>query len=254
MKLTDVEKSWRDLVLATDARLLPNAPEAPDAPPVARQRLYRRLVRNNLFGIIRRAIPITRKLLGDEGTDALIALFLDEVGPKTRFVRHIALEWAEWLMARPELPHPAAGELAHWEVLEVDVALAPDWEGPAHPRTPDDSARIESHPSARLVAYRHPVHGLTKTSEAYPPPAGPDDAPFILLAWRAQERFVWQRLEGGTAKVLVETAQGKRIAEALFSIEASLVPGDSLDRGRVKADLVDLVRRGALVGFPRPTT
>lgn len=246
MKLTDVEQAWRDLLLGEDGRLFADAdPE--------RQRVYRRLVRGNLFGTIRRAIPITRKILGEEAADALIARFLDEVGPKTRFVRQIATEWAEWLMTQPELPHPATAELAHWEVLEVDVALAPDWEGPAFPRTPDEDGRIESHPSARLVAYRHPVHLLNlrdTTSTSYPPVAGPGDEPFILLAWRAQERFLWQRLSAGTAKVLVETAQGKRLGEAFFAIEASLVPGDSLDRRRVRADLVDLVRRGALVGFP----
>jgi hypothetical protein len=254
MRLVDVERGWRDLLLGREARLLPDT-------EAARQRVYRRLVRANLAGAVRRAVPITRKLLGDEALDALVERYLDEVGPRTRLVRHVAMEWAEWLLALAaepgaQLAHPALGELAHWEVLEVDVSLAADADPPEASvemlTTPADEARIETHPSARLAAYRHPVHTLTAADAAWPAPAGPADEPFILLAWRAQERFVWRRLEGGTAKILVESAQGRTLGEGFAAVESALVAGDSLDRRRVKADLVDLCRRGALLGFSRP--
>ena len=83
MRLLDAERSLRSLTLAHDEKLI----EGVDA---KRQRLYRRLVRGNLFGVVRRAIPITRKLLGEETVDAMIARFLDERGPSTRIVRQVA--------------------------------------------------------------------------------------------------------------------------------------------------------------------
>jgi hypothetical protein len=242
MKLHDVEESWRALLLGSEERLMP------DVEP-ARQRVYRRLVRSNLMQNCRRAIPISRKLVGDDVVDGWIARFLDEQGPRTRLVRHIPSELAEWLLAQPveSLPHAAAAELVHWEVLEVEVALAPDHEGPGYPRVPTPSSRIETHPSARLAAYQHGVHALSSSSTHYPPRS---PMPVILLAWRGGERFVWQRLMGGTAKVLVECAQGKTIGDAFVAVEQSLVDGDVLERPRVMADLVDLCRRGAIVGFP----
>ena len=241
MRLLDAERSLRSLTLAHDEKLI----EGVDA---KRQRLYRRLVRGNLFGVVRRAIPITRKLLGEETVDAMIARFLDERGPSTRIVRQVAGEFAQWLMEQPELPHAATAELVHWEALEIDVGMAPDYDGPAHSRVPVDDARIETHPSARLAAYRHRVHAMTTQDGAYPDAS---TEPFILLAWRLSERFWWQTLEGGVAKTLVECSDGKSIGAAFTAIEASLSEGDAFDRARVKAQLVDLCRRGALVGFPR---
>ena len=55
--------------------------------------------------------------------------------------------------------------------------------------------------------------------------------------------------EGGTAKVLVETANGATLGEAIARVKAALVDGDVLDVPRVKSSLVDLSRRGAITGF-----
>src|SRR5438067_12547948 len=102
--------------------------------------------------------------------------------------------------------------------------MAPAYEGPAHARVPVDDARIETHPSARLAAYRHRVHAMTTSDTAYPDAAS---EPVILLAWRLSERFWWQTLEGSVAKTLVECADAKSIGAACDAVEASLTPGDS---------------------------
>jgi hypothetical protein len=99
-----------------------------------------------------------------------------------------------------------------------------------------------------MAAYRAPVHRLTTTSTTWPS-SSTAAQPVILLAWRAAERFTWRELDGGTAKVLVESAAGATLGEAFARIEAALQPGDTLDRARVNASLVDLCRRGALLGF-----
>jgi hypothetical protein len=239
MKLDVAEQSLRDLTMAHDEKLF-------EGVEAKRQRLYRRLVRGNLFTSVRRAIPITRKILGEETVDAMIARFLDEVGPRTRLVRMVASEFASWLMTQPELPHAATGELVHWEALEIEVGMAAEYDGPSLSRVPTEDAKIETHPSARLAAYRHRVHAMTTSDAAYPEP---ESEPTILLAWRQSERFYWQTLEGSVAKTLVECSDGKTIGDAFAAIESALAADDAFDRARVKAQLVDLCRRGALAGF-----
>jgi hypothetical protein len=241
MKLLEAESALHDLTMSRDEKLFEGAEPK-------RQRLYRRLVRGNLFTAVKRAIPITRKILGEDAVDAMVARFLDEVGPRTRLVRMVASEFASWLMAQPELPHAATAELAHWEALEIEVGMAAEYDGPSASRIPADDARVETHPSARLAAYRHRVHAMTTSDTAYP---DAESEPTILLAWRQSERFYWQTLEGSIAKTLVECAEGKTLGDAFHAIEANLAAGDVFDRARVKAQLVDLCRRGALVGFPR---
>ena len=242
MKLAELEHGLRALLLAQDEVLIEGADPA-------RQRVYRRLVRGNLMSAMRRGVPILRKLAGHDVVDALIARYLHEVAPRTRLVRFLPIEFASWLLSLPpaQLPHPAAGELAHWEALEIEVVMAPDVELTAQlSRAPLDACSIHMHPSTRLCAYRHPVHVLTSSSIQWPAQSA---EPALLLAWRAAERFTAHALDGATAKVLVETASGAAIGEAFARIEASLGAGDVLDRALVRASLVDLQRRGAIVGF-----
>jgi hypothetical protein len=242
MTLADVESAFRALLLGKDETLMEGADPA-------RQRLYRTLVRGNLSWAIRRAVPVLRKLAGEESVHALVTRFLDEKAPRTRLVRVIPIEFAAWAHALPahELPHAAAGELAQWEALEIDVVMAPEVaELSGVTGDPVDGARIETHPSTRLAAYRHPVHTLTTSSTQWPALAR---EPALVLAWRSLEKLTWQALDGGTAKVLVETSAGAAIGDAFARIEATLAPGDLLDRRRVRATLVDLHRRGAIVGF-----
>lgn len=245
--LDDVERGWRALLLAREPTLMSGADEA-------RQRVYRRLVRNNISGSIRRGIPILRKIVGEDGVDALIARFLDERAPKTRLVRYVPGEFAHWLTELPadDLPHPAAGELAQWEALEIDVVMAPDADVGALASlssTPRDAARVETHPSARLAAYRHAVHAMTTSSTTWPTMS---NEPYILLAWRFAEQFTWKQLDGGSAKVLIETSGGATLGEAIARVQASLADGDALDVPRVRSVLVDLSRRGAITGFAGP--
>jgi hypothetical protein len=251
MSLDDVERGWRALLLAREPTLMGGADEA-------RQHVYRRLVRNNISGSIRRGMPILRKIAGEERVDVLITRFLDEVAPKTRLVRFVAVEFAQWLMENlaslptAEVPHDAAGELAHWETLEIDVVMAADAEPPPVTATvsfvPRDDARVDMHPSARLAAYRHAVHAMTTSTTSWPAPSSTGE-PYILLAWRQAERFMWLQLDGGTAKILVETAGGATVGEAIARVTAALTEGDVLDVPRVKSSLVDLCRRGAITGF-----
>lgn len=256
-KLEEIEGSVRALLFSR---------EPPDVPGLdeEKQRLYRRLVRTTLSSVVKNAIPRAKALLGDEATDKLIASWLEQAPPTTRILRDVPEEFVTFCQSLEDPPHPALAELVHWEVLEIQVTHAPDAEGAALPSSLDEDAGVESHPSARLAAYLHPVHGLAKPSAAgatleWPRPSR---EPSFLVAYRSGERFHWVAVPKLVAQVLLHTGAGLTLGEAFTALEKELQEAQAgetegaalrkkLDRGFVRSWLVNLQRRGALLGFPQ---
>ncbi len=231
MRLREAERAWRE-ALFRGGRLEGVEPE--------REALYRRLVVANLAAPVEKAAPLARALLGEEPFRALVTSWLAGAPPTTRTYRDLPLAFAAWLAARPATGHAALAELVHWETLEVEVLGAPDPEGPPPPDEPALDARVESDPSARLAAYRHPVHRLDPAAPAWPALAA---EPVLLLAHRVDEARRVVELSPGAARLLAACAAGVTVGEALGQVGGASAPALALLR--------DLRARGALRGFPR---
>lgn len=241
--LADLERDLRSLLFSAE----PGEPGALAGVEPERRAVYRRIVRNNLFRTIRNTCPIARKLLGEQSFDRLVARFLDERPPTTRLYRELPLAFAAWLSSIDAAPHhPALPELVHFETVEVEVQQAPNPSGAPRAGLPDDDAGIEADPSARLLAYTHPVHLLARGAERFP---SPTPEPTFLVAWRLEENMRWRQIPAVLAKVLALCGEGLSLGRALALLEEQH-PGQ-VDRGRVRSLLVDLKHRGALLGFPR---
>lgn len=246
----DVAAAWRALLLARE----PTFFAATNAPP-ARQRVYRELVRNNLGGALRRACPHARRLAGDVAFDVFVDRFLAEQPPTTRLLRDVAGQFAAWLATLPEdtLPHPSFAELCHFEALEVDVTLSPTTRD-APPETAvvadvADDVGVVIDPSTRLCVYRHPVHRVTTTTPSWPQPSS---SPSFLLCFQRAEAFVVEAVSPALARVVMMSSEGRTVGASLDVLAAeATTAGVAFDRRRVRADLVDLQRKGALVGFAR---
>lgn len=210
------------------------------------QALYRRLVRTTLSTVVKNAVPKTHALLSDEGMDKLLARWLEEAPPTTRILRRVPEGFAAFCQSLEDPPHPALPELVAWEVLEIEVTHAPDFEGALPPATPDENATVLAHPSARLAVYLHPVQNLKKEPTEWPRPS---KAPSFLVAYRAAERCHWVRVPKLVAQVLLHTGEGLALGQAFAVLDEQM--GAAVDRGLVRSWLVNLQRRGALVGFPR---
>lgn len=236
--------------LEGSVRALLFAKEPPPVPGLDEeiQGLYRRLVRTTLSNVVTNAVPRTKALLGDEGFEALLARWLEEAPPTTRILRRVPEGFAAFCQSLANPPHPALAELVHWEVLEIEVTHAPDPEGPARPIAPSEDAYVESHPSARLAVYLHPVFGLAKDATAWPLPS---KEPSFLVAYRAAERFHWLAVPKLVAQVLLHTGEGITLGQAFAAIAEQ--SGEVVDRGFARSWLVNLQRRGALLGFPAAT-
>ncbi len=257
----DVARAWRALVLGGAPAFLGGPEGTPDA-PLARQQVYRRLVRNNLVGVVTRACPHARRLAGEDVFAAVVDRWLDEQPPTTRLVRDVPLQFAAWLAAwpAPQLPHPAFAELCHFESLEIDVTLAETARQRGDVVDPlvvggagggvDERAVVVLDPAARLAVYAHPVHRVTATTTQWPTPTS---TPSILLCFQQAEAFVVAPLSPALARVLVQSADGVALGLALDDVAAEAASGGvAFDRARVRADLVDLYLRGAVAGIRRP--
>lgn len=223
-----------------------NAPLMP-APALS---IYRRLVRGNFYAAIQQALPITRHLLGRDELESLIGSFLDSSLDSTRV--QIRALWqapatfSAWMTEnRCERFSPALAELIHFECVELEILYAPDAPSIETARPPSLASRIEADPSARLLAYRYPVHRISLKNKAFPKPSA---FPHFLIAWRSDEKMQIREVSAAVAKVLMYCGTETSLAESIDRIEAEEPPG--LDVQAVLGTLAELQLEGALIDFP----
>lgn len=220
------------------------------APP--RLSLYRRLVRNNLVGVVRRMMPRVRARLNDAAGafDASFDEFLDARAPRTHYLRDVPAEFLAWAAptwrARPELPAYAADLAAH-ELVEFEVCAIPT------PPEPPPLAEIALErplifaEHKRLMRYGHAVHLLPADESDR---TVPDARDVTLLVYRDAEhcaRFL--ELSPLAGAILDRLVMGEALGAALSN--ACAAQGHALNDA-ILADtarlLADLAERGVLLG------
>ena len=250
--LNEVERGIRSL-------LMDRSPTFIEGVSLRGQDAYRRLVRNGVVNNILRSCPIAHgrlKLAGHaEGLTPWVARFLEEEGPTTRLYRDVPMDFARWIGALAErypdaLPHPSLPELIAWEVLEVDVLLAPNAAAQVVKTRPQLDLALVFDPSLRLAAYRYPVHRLGKDAPAGTAPFPDEGGPWVIVAWRDSERFRWKTVSPVFGQLLAMAAQTGAALGELFSQLRGM--GQRFDEGFIRGQLVDFGGRGALVGFAEP--
>jgi hypothetical protein len=238
--LDAMAQAWRTITLGDGAAAFVDV----DAD---RQALYRELVQNNLRGIVRRACPHAHRLAG-QAFSTVIDRFLAEHPIASRFTRDIPGEFTAWLMTQPSssLPDPSFAELCHFEALEIDVMLSSTSDHIVVERI-DLATTPHMNLSARLAIYRHDVLSTTASSTTWPALL---PQPAVVLCFQANEQFVVEHLSIATGKVLLATAAGATVGEALASVcSEAATQGAHVDRGAVLAQLTDLHHRGAVASF-----
>ena len=230
------------------------APDDVEAILAAPRRLgvYRSLVRNGLTGVIARMLPRTRARLNAACAgrfDADVAAFVDEVGPRTHYLRDVPAELVAWAAPRwradPAVP-AYVPDLATHELAQFAVAAsAPAAARPAPAPLALDRALVFSE-SARLMRYAWAVHELPgdETSTAQP-----ERRDVALLAYRDATHVVrWLELTPLAAAVLERLLSGEALGAGVehACAEHGAAPGAVLaDVARLLADLGE---RGVLVG------
>ncbi len=213
----------------------------------ARFAVYRSLVRNGLSAVVLRMLPRTRSRMNaacDGGFDADLARFVDEVGPRSHYLRDVPTELFGWAEERwradarvpAYLPDLAAHELAIFAVAAADSAGAPARPGDAALDRP-----LLFTGSMRLARYAWAVHELPGDEDARDEPARRDVS---LLAYRDHEHVVrWLELTPLAASILGRLAEGAALGAAIVEAGA---PSSALDE--IARLLADLAERGVLLG------
>jgi hypothetical protein len=259
-RLVDVERALRALTLGDGATL--------DWPgvPKQRQQVVRDLVRRNLKGILERACPHARRLVGTAAFDVVTDRFLATHRLQTRLTREIPGAFTSWLLQQPPSTLPGTGdgddgakahagacfaELCHFEALEIEITLAETASPTARSDPPPDAALddalVELDASARLAVYRSPVHWVGAATTRLPSPA---PVPFVLLCHQRDEALRVEVIEPAVGKVLVALASGALIGAAIARVQKEAADvGVVVDAARVREALLQLHQHGAIASF-----
>jgi hypothetical protein len=217
------------------------------APP--RLALYRRLIRNNVTGVTGKMLKRTRARMESAapGTfDASFASFLEEVGPRTHYLRDVPGEFLDWALPRwrerTELP-PWISDFARYELAEFQVAAAAS---PAPPEVTDvrpDQPLVFAEP-ARLLRFAYAVQALPRDDDDRSEPAARASA---VLLYRDEDHAVQSLdLSPFAAAITERLLRGDTFVRAVGDAAAEL--GRQAGRLDVAQFLADLGERRVLLG------
>jgi len=214
--------------------------------------VYRSLVRNGLSGVILRMLPRTRArmnaLCGADRFDRDFARFVNEVGPRTHYLRDVPHEFLAW--SRPSWRADAAipsylVDLAQHEVTGFAIAAAGrEAHNPGDLTDVSLDRTIVFTESMRLLRYGWAVHELPEDEDARDVPVRRD---VHLLAYRdAEHRVRWVELTPLAARIVERLQAGDALGVAITEACGEFDASASSDA--VAKLLADLGHRGVLIG------
>jgi len=149
---------------------------APDDVAPARMAMYHELFFNNIDSFLSSNFPVIRKILPDEQWYALAQDFFAEHRCSTPHFSEIAEEFLDYLQTRNQADDlPFLLELAHYEWVEMALAISPLEPPPVEPDFADEilAQQISLSPLAWLLAYHYPVQKISPEFLPTSPPAQP---------------------------------------------------------------------------------
>ncbi len=216
--------------------------------------VYRSLVRNRLSSVVLQMLPRTRARMNTALAgrfDAELASFVDEVGPRTHYLRDVPREFFLWAEPRwrSDLCVPgylcdlAAHELAHFAIASAEPAVERSTPGESELSLDRGLAFSDS---VRAATYAWRVHELSLDTENADVP---DRRDVSLLGYRdADHRVRWLELTALAAAVverlLAHETLGTSVAQACAA--HGVPPGQVVEP--VARLLADLGGRGVIVG------
>ena len=242
------------------------APEDVEAALASAPRLavYRSLVRNGLSAVVVRMLPRTRARMNAACAgrfDADVARFVNEVGPRTHYLRDVPAELFAWAEPRwradasvpAYLPDLAAHELTHFDVAAARSGPAADAVAAADAtRSGDASGEVALDrplaftPSMRLQRHGWAVHELPADEDARDEPPRRE---VRLLAYRDAEHAVrWLELTPLAFAVIEQLAAGEALGPAVERACAAHATAPAAVLPDIARLLADLAARGVLLG------
>jgi len=177
--------------------------------------VYRELIQNRLVQVIDVALVRTKAAIGDEAFAQAIAEWLSTGGPKTRYLRFVPTELADFAIPIWQVEEaPWVAELARFEIASWDVR-----HGPRDPE-PETEFAFERRPVLRaavqVMRLDYPVHEKPTPAEGYEP------SPTILCVYRDTEHRASTRTLNALAADLLDAWKraDETVAESVERIAA----------------------------------
>jgi uncharacterized protein len=225
----------------------------PDGIEDRRMAIYRELFFNNLQNLLGSTFPVLKKISGSTRWHGLIREFLARHQSQTPYFLEIPKEFLAFLDHEHEAGAddlPFLGELAHYEWVELALAVSPEI---------DDLTTIDplgdllegvpvQSSLAMSLAYRFPVHRISANFQ----PREPGDTPTFLAVYRnADDEVRFMELNAVTSALLdkISTNAERRPGRALLQDLAEEIGFDAdalLRHGAVA--LAELRAAGILLG------
>lgn len=183
--------------------------------------IYRHMVRHRLLDMVRRALPRTVSMVGEEIVASCFAGYLQHIGPVSRYIRDTVTEFAGYAQTCWRTSHrvPAVAvsliryEAECWARAYVPVVF------PAHVAEFEFGLPILLNPSLSVLHLEYPAHQALITVGARPEPTAlgifrhPDThrvhtwslsvlSQELLLAWRAHAALPAEQVVKNTLKTL----------------------------------------------------
>jgi uncharacterized protein len=228
----------------------PRAMPKPEGVPARRMKVYAEIVFNNMQETLAACFPVSKKILGLRRWSRLVRAFLAEHRCATPWFRQIPEEFLHWLEATSPaiaaLP-PFLTSLAHYEWIELAIAVADVAAEPADPAGDLLGGRPVLAPALALLEYPYPVHRISPRFK----PSQPNKEPTHLLVFRDREdavRFIELNPVSACLLGLLQSG-GLTGLQTLQQIAADMQHPDPQAVVRFGAELLeDLRGQGAILG------
>lgn len=228
--------------------------------------VYAKLLYQKFEDSLSTCFPVTKELLGGTRWKRLVEAFIAQHRCASPFYRQIPDEFVTYLNARPfgEDDPPFLAELAHYEWLELILAIAPD-QPIEHPLDPAGDLLLNRPtltPVLHVQGYRWPVQTIAPTQPGWDhwrtwqkSAARPEENSHYILAFRdSSDEVRLIEINGLTARLIELFKEARRsgrealldlAAEARFLDLASFIPFG-------EQTLNQLRDWGAILGTERP--
>ncbi|AQS36840.1 hypothetical protein Sps_01675 [Shewanella psychrophila] len=205
MSFEAIQQSFIDYI-KEPSRPLPEGTEA------RRMKIYRDLFFNNINGFVTSAFPVLKSLYSEEDWLALVQEFFVTHDCQTPIFIEIAQEFVVFLQSEYLLKESDPVfiiELAHYEYMELVVAVAKD--NPLHQniQEPIEQVSLCLSDTAKVLQYSFDVQRI---SEDYRPVA-PAETPQLFCLYRdVQDEVIFLQLNPLTAQVLGYLSQYESVS------------------------------------------
>ncbi len=135
-----------------------------------RMQIYQELIYNNINSILKRAFPVSFSILTSSQWHKLVKGFIKDHSATSPYFYHIPKQFVDYLNGLPKLSFPFLVELMHYEWIELEVEISPDYQPK---EIIDNKDTLIRNTSTRVLIYQFPVHQICRNYLPLNPPLNP---------------------------------------------------------------------------------